>query len=194
LKDTLRVLNSAFAEKAVAYPLHEDLERIIECFVDSHPNIEDSESQKIQEELLSIYNRYVVGNIDKQPPFVEALRLMRPVIRGEKRLDEWWSLLIRPTIDSCGPRRDTIEEAREFLLRILVFDAEDDSTGEMAAMSSKFTQKLLDTYLARTRIPSGDDVVSPEDEFIAQELEGILVAFGRKKPKVCMPSFTRSRT
>jgi hypothetical protein len=110
---------------------------------------------------------------------------MRPVIRGEQRLDTWWNLLIRPTIDSCGPRRDSIEEAREFLLRVLVFDAEEDTTGEMAAVSATFTRKLLECYLVRTKIPSGDDVVSPEDEFIAQELEGILVAFGRKKPKVC---------
>jgi hypothetical protein len=184
LKDTLRAVNSAFAEKTVAYPLHEDLERAIERCVDSRPHIDDNESQKIHEDLLLIYNCHVVGNIDKQTPFVAALRLMRPIIRGEQRLDTWWNLLIRPTIDSCGPRRDSIEEAREFLLRILVFDADEDSTGELAAMSSKFTRKLLDAYLTRTRIPSGDDVVSPEDEFIAQELEGILVAFGRKKPKV----------
>jgi hypothetical protein len=168
----------------VAYPLHEDLERAIERSVDSRPHIDNNECQKIHEELLLIYNCHVVGNIDKQPPFVAALRLLRPVIRGERRLDTWWDLLIRPTIDSCGPRRDSIEEAREFLLRILVFDVEEDSTGELAAMSSKFTRKLLDAYLTRTKIPLGDDVVSPEDEFIAQELEGILVAFGRKKPKV----------
>jgi hypothetical protein len=186
LKDTLRAVNSAFAEKAVAYPLHDDLERAIERSVDPRAHLGENESQQIHEELLMIYNCHVAGNVDKQPPFVAALRLMRPVIRGEQRLDAWWNLLIRPTIDSCGPRRDSIEEAREFLLRILVFDAEEDRTGEMAAMSAVFTRKLLDCYLVRTKIPSGDDVVSPEDEFIAQELEGILVAFGRKKPKVCL--------
>jgi hypothetical protein len=182
LKDALRAVNSAFAEKTVAYPLHEDLERTIQSSVDA--DIDDSESQKIHEELLLIYNCHVVGNVDKQPPFVAALRLLRPVIRGERRLDTWWNLVIRPTIDSCGPRRDIIEEAREFLLRVLVFDAEEDASGELAAVSETFTRKLLACYLARTKIPSGDDVVSPEDEFIAQELEGILVAFGRKKPKV----------
>jgi hypothetical protein len=184
LKDTLRAVNSAFAEKTVAYPLHEDLERTIERSVDPRASLDDSESQRIHEELLLIYNCHVVGNVDKHPPFVAALRLMRPLIRGEQRLDTWWNLLIRPTIDSCGPRRDSIEEAREFLLRVLVFDAEEDPTGEMAAVSATFTRKLLECYLVRTKIPSGDDVVSPEDEFIAQELEGILVAFGRKKPKV----------
>jgi hypothetical protein len=134
--------------------------------------------------LLSIFNKYVVNSPEKHGPFVNALRLLRPAIQGQNRLDEWWSLVIRPTIDTVGYRQHSIEDAREFLLGILVFDPEDEGVGEKSTISSHFTKKLLDAYLSRTRIPSGDEVVSPEDEFIAHELENILVAFGRKRPKV----------
>jgi len=122
--------------------------------------------------------------------------MLQPVLRGEKRLDEWWGLVIRPTIDAVGHKRDEIEDAREFLLGILVFDVEDDVTGEKAAVSAQFTKKLLGAYLARTRLPSFEDMVSPEDEFLAHELEGILVAFGRKNPKVrcCRASFEAELT
>jgi hypothetical protein len=178
------VLNTTFADNTVQYPLSEELERAIERFVDSHDRIEDSDSQKLQDELLSIFNRHVVNNSDKQGPFVAVLRLLRPAIRGERRLDEWWQLLIKPIIDAIGHNRNTIEDAREFLLGILVFDVEDDITGQKAALSQLFTKKLLDAYLARTNLPSPYQIVSPQDEFLAHELENILVAFGRRNPKV----------
>lgn len=93
--------------------------------------------------------------------------------------------MIRPTVDAIGHKRQSIEDAREFLLGMLVFDAEDDVTGENAALSALFTRKLMEAYLVRSKIPTGDDeIVSPEDEFIAQELEGILIAFGKRKPRV----------
>lgn len=176
-------MNSRFADQSLSCPIPEEFEQTIDQFVHSQQNIEDVDSQRLHDELVSIYNRHVIGNADKQGPFVAVLRLLRPLITGESRLDQWWTLVIRPTVDSIGQRRDTIEDAKDFLLGILDFDPEDNISGEKARISALFTQKLLDTYLARTKIPSGDDVVSPEDEFIAHELEGILVSFGRKKPK-----------
>jgi hypothetical protein len=93
--------------------------------------------------------------------------------------------VIRPTVDAIGHKRDTIEDAREFLLGILVFDADEDPAREKATLSIQFTRRLMEAYLVRSKIPTGEgEVVSPEDEFIAQELEGILVAFGKKKPQV----------
>jgi hypothetical protein len=126
---------------------------------------------------------------------VHVLRLLRPAILGVKRLEEWWSLVIRPTVDNIGHKRDTIEDAREFLLGILVFDADEDATREKASLSIQFTRRLMEAYLLRSKIPTGEgEVVSPEDEFIAQELEGILVAFGKKKPQVSRDSSrTRER-
>lgn len=167
----------------MSYPLPEDFEQPLEQFVHAHNDIDDSDSQRIHEELLAVYNKHVTGNSEKQSPFVAVLRLLRPLLIGEKRLDEWWTLVIRPTVDTIGHRRDTIEDAKEFLLGILVFDVEDDASGYKSQISTSFVQKLLEAYLLRTKIPTGDDVVSPEDEFIAHELEGILVSFGRKMPK-----------
>jgi hamartin protein len=183
LKDILKTLDSKFQSPTLSYPLPEDLEQTIEQFVHAHQDIEDTDSQRLHEELVSIFNRSVIGNVDKYGPFVTVLRLLRTLILGQNRLEEWWTLVIRPTIDAIGHKRDTIEDAKEFLLGVLVFDPEDDISGEKTRISALFTQKLLDAYLSRTRLPAGDDVVSPEDEFIAHELEGILVSFGRKMPK-----------
>jgi hypothetical protein len=188
LKDTVRTIQTVFSNDAnPLIPLPDELQQTIEAFLDRQQNIEDSESQKLHEELLSVYNRHVAESPDKHGPFVHILRLLRPAIRGEKRLEDWWTLVIRPTVDAIGHKRDTIEDAREFLLGVLVFDADEDRTGEKASLSGHFTRHLMMAYLARTKIPTSEsETVSPEDEFIAQELEGILVAFGKKKPQVSL--------
>ncbi|KAE9985821.1 hypothetical protein EG327_004578 [Venturia inaequalis] len=185
LKDTVKAVQAAFANDAApTIPLPDELQQTIEAFLDLHQNIDDHDSQRLHDELLSIRNKPRSTSSERLGAFVHVLRLLRPCIRGDKRLGEWWLTVIKPIVDSVGHKRDTIEDAREFLLGILVFDADDDTTGEKASLSAQFTRRILEAYLVRTKIPTTDEeVVSPEDEYIAQELEGILVAFGKKKPK-----------
>lgn len=185
LKDVAKSLNTVFSAPQVLQPLPDELQQTLDAFLDRYVPIDDHDSQRLQEELLPVYQNYVANTPQKRGPFLNVLRQLRPAIRGDSRLLEWWELVIRPTIDTVGHKRDEIEDARQFLLGIMVFDADDDTSGERAELSASFTQRLLDTYLARTKIPlAHDDVVSPEDEFIAHELETVLVSFGRKKPKV----------
>ncbi|OCK77389.1 hypothetical protein K432DRAFT_395632 [Lepidopterella palustris CBS 459.81] len=184
MRDVVKALSSAFSAPTTPYPLPEDLQQTIEAFLERYHDIDEHDSHRLQDELLPLYKKYVAESPDKHGPFLSALRLLRPAIRGESRLEEWWTLVIRPTIDAIGHKRDEIEDAREFLQGILVFDADDDKDGEKARLSAHFSQRLLDAYLARTRIPTGeDDTTSPEDEFIAHEMESVLIAFGRRKPK-----------
>jgi hypothetical protein len=186
MREAVKALNSTFSAPITPYPLPEDLQQTIEAFLDRYQNIDDHDSQRLQDELLPLYKKYVADNPDKHGPFLSALKLLRPAIRGESRLAEWWTLVIRPTIDAIGHKREEIEDAREFLQGILIFDAEDDKSGGKAQLSTQFSKRLLEAYLERTKIPfTEDDTASPQDEFIAHELESVLITFGRRKPKVC---------
>lgn len=182
----MKAVQAAFANDAApTIPLPDELQQTIEAFLDLHQNIDDHDSQRLHDELVLIRNKPSNTSSERLGAFVHILRLFRPCIRGERRLAEWWLTVIKSIVDSVGHKRDTIEDAREFLLGILVFDADDDTTGENASLSAQFARRILEAYLVRTKIPTTDEeVVSPEDEYIAQELEGILVAFGKKKPKV----------
>jgi len=185
-----KALSTTFSSQLAAYPLPEELQRTIETFLDSHIHLDDHDSQRLYEDLRTIYDKYVANNGDKLCPFISVLRQLSPVIRSRDRLHEWWVTVVRPVIDSVGYKRDAVEEAREFLLSIMVFDPEEDTSRERTATSKYFTERLIEAYLARTRIPSGaeENAVSPEDDFVAHELDNILVAFGRKMPKVSKPA------
>jgi hypothetical protein len=151
--------------------------------------LDESDTQRLHEDLLSVHNKYVATSPDKLTAFVHVLRLLQPAIRGEKRLEDWWLLVIRPVVDAIGHKRDTIDDAREFLLGILVFDAEDDKSGDNALISAKFLGRVMEAYMARSKVAIlANEDISPEDEFIAQELESILVTFGKKKPLVGRPT------
>lgn len=182
----MRALGATFTDPHPPSSLPEDLTETLESYLDRHLPVEDGDSQRLQEELVQLYKKNVAGAPNQHGPFLAVLKVLRPAIRGESRLLEWWNLVIKPTVDAIGHKREEIEGARDFLLGVLVFDSDEDSTGENARISKIFSKHLLDAYLSRTKIPTADsDTTSPEDDFIAHELESVLISFGRRKPKVC---------
>ena len=185
MREAIKALNTAFAAATVPFPLPDELCTTIESFLDRYPDIDHHDSQRFHEDLHALYLRHVSGSAEKHGPFLSALRLLRPAITGETRLTVWWDLVLKPTVDGVGRKRHEIDDAREFLQAVLVYDAEADRDGALARLSTLFTKKILDAYLARTIVPSSaEETLSPENDFVSHELESVLVAFGRRMPKV----------
>ncbi|KAF1994788.1 hypothetical protein P154DRAFT_364977 [Amniculicola lignicola CBS 123094] len=184
MRETVKALTATFSATTTPFPLPEELHQTIQAFLDKYHGIDDHDSQRFHDDLLSLYMRHVAGNPEKHGSFLSALRHLRPVLTGEARLNEWWGLVVKPTVETMGHKKQEIEDARDFVQGILVFDVEDDKDGELAQLSDAFSRKMLDAYLLVTKVPSSTgDVVCPEDEFVGHELETILVNFGRRKPK-----------
>jgi hypothetical protein len=186
MRETVKALNTTFSAPNVPCPLPDELRTTIDNFLERYDNIDEHDSQRFHEDLFTLYQRQVASSPEKHGAFLAVLRRVRPAITGEARLTVWWNLVLKPTIDGTGHKLQETEDAREFVLSILVYDAGSDKDGEHARLSKLFTKRILDAYLARTNVPlSAEDTISPKDELLAQELESVLVAFGRKMPKVC---------
>lgn len=187
MKEAIKALDTAFAAPDVPYPLPDELLATIQSFLDRYDKIDDHDSQRFHEDLHALYQRHVAEDAAKHGAFLSALRLVRPALTGEARLTTWWTLVLKPTIDGIGHKRHEIEDAREIMHSILVYDAEEDINGEHARLSKLFVKRILDAHIARTDVSaSPEHAVSPENEFIANELESVLIAFGRKMPKVSL--------
>lgn len=185
MREAIKALDSSFGTPDVPYPLPDELFATVQSFLDRYDKIDDHDSQRFHEDLYAIYQRHVAEDPAKHGAFLSALRLVRPALIGEARLTVWWNLVLKPTIDGTGHKRHEIEDAREFVQSILLYDADEDQTGDQARLSKLFTEKILDAYLVRTDVSaSPENTVSPENEFIANELESVLITFGRKMPKV----------
>lgn len=185
LKATVKALDNVFSGPAVEVPLSEELQQEIGAFLDKHRDIDDNDSQRIQDGLLNVYEKYVAKDPDKWTAFLRVLTQLRPAITGQVRHERWWTLLIKPVLDGIGNKRSTIEGAKELLLSFLVYDSEDDRGGAKARLSRHFTKEVLGIYLSRTRIVDDDErIIAGEDEFVAEQVETVLVTFGQSKPKV----------
>ncbi|PVH96021.1 hypothetical protein DM02DRAFT_617467 [Periconia macrospinosa] len=184
MRETVKSLYTIFSAPAVPYPLPDAINETIQSFLDRYANIDDHDSQRIDDDLHSLYTKHVAGHPDKTPTFLQILRLLRPALTGEMRWKEWWDVVLKPTIDSVGHKRHEVEEARELLLSLLLFDADEDKDGDHQRLSNLFLGNLVDVYLARTKVPSSaEEINSQEDDHVSQEIESVLVAFGRKRPK-----------
>ncbi|KAI9829857.1 MAG: hypothetical protein M1819_005955 [Sarea resinae] len=187
LKELVKALSSALSSSPPDI-LPEELQETIELYLDKHENIELHDSQRLQDELLDLYRSSVSQDPSKQPAFLACLRLLRPAIHIADQLIAWWDLVIRPSFTSVGQEKAVVEDARELLLSVLIYDADEDEDGEKARASGLLRDKLLDFYLEKTKIPNfvDDETFIPgheQDRLIASNLESILVAFGRRKPK-----------
>ena len=180
LKDAVKAINATFSAETIPAQLPEELQRTIEDFLERR---QDADSQKLQEELLLSYNKYAGVGTEKQHAFANLLTLLLPAIANKDSLQEWWNILIKPTLDTIGNKRDAIESTKELLLSVLVLDGIRDGTDD-SGLSPHFIRHTLDAYFTRTKIPSREgEVVSPEDEFIAHEWENVLVTFGKKRSR-----------
>jgi hypothetical protein len=191
MRETIKALNTTFSATTVPYPLPDELRATIESFLERYDDIDDHDSQRFHEDLHALYQRHVANSPQKRGAFLSALRLLRPAITGEARLTAWWNSALKPIMDGIGHNKHEIEDARAFTQSILIYDLEEDKDGEGARLSGLFTRKILDAYLARTNVPaSPEHVVSPENDFVAHELESVLVTFGRRMPKVGAYTYT----
>ncbi|KAK7537800.1 Hamartin protein-domain-containing protein [Phyllosticta paracitricarpa] len=184
VKEAAKAIDAAFAGPEVVYLLPGKLQRTLEKLLENVHELEDADSQRLHEDLLATYKNHVHDEPAKRAPFLHALRLLRPAIKGGSKLSEWWDVLIGSVVDGVGFKRVEIEDASEFVLGVLAFDANGEDSVWQAAAAASYLQKLLNRYLHHTRLPTAEeDVITTQDEYMASQIEAILVSYGRKRPK-----------
>ncbi|KAI9725211.1 MAG: hypothetical protein M1828_003392 [Chrysothrix sp. TS-e1954] len=187
LRDVLKSLHNALTNTEYLDTLPEHCQSQITTYLESHESVESSDAQRLQEDLINAYHKYVVKDDEKRVIFLQALRLLRPAIWGLNRSLEWWKIVVCPTLDSVGRKRLEIDHAGAYVLGILNFDKDEDKEGERAKESTHISKLLIAAYMKRTSHAVGDDdEYSIEDLHIANQLEEIIIEYGRKRPKDLM--------
>lgn len=170
------------------YPLPDDVLNVIHAYLNKHINSDDHDSQRLHDELLSLHESKVRNRPENHATFLACFRALRPGLIGVERLLKWWDTLVRPTLDSMGQAKLVVADARAIVLSVLAYDDEDDPTGEKAKASAVFTDKLFEVFLEKTKLISSDRGAGFKEEqrqrFVSANVEAVLLAFGKRKPKV----------
>ena len=181
LKDLAKTLSNSLPITPV--PLPDDLLLVLHAYLDKHPEFDDAESQRLQEELLSVYQVHVHEIPGRYAPFLAIIRTLTPALRGSGRLLQWWDKLCIPVMNKIGEEKGLATEAKNTVLGILVYDEEGDTELKKDAIrtSSTITESLLDVWLEKQNAASID--FDEDARFIENQVQMILLAFGRRRPK-----------
>lgn len=110
--------------------------------------------------------------------------MLKQAIRGSGRLLQWWDKLALPVLNNIGEEKGLALEAKNTLLGILVYDEDDEVVKKDAIHTSEaVSQNLLEVWLKKHQL--GDAEFDNEARFVEGQIQLILLAFGRKRPKVC---------
>ncbi|KAK3111812.1 hypothetical protein LTR53_012557 [Teratosphaeriaceae sp. CCFEE 6253] len=185
IKDVTKALQSQFSAARIPLSLPSESRRMLQAFIDEHDDVlEEDESKLANVELKNFWEKHVGEHPSKAGAFVGVLRELRPVILREADILEWWQQVVKPVVAGTGYRKAALDDATDFLVASMVYDEEDDTEQDRARLSSRLLSDLLKIYVARTRELSDDDrLVAPNNEQVAQQVEGVLTAFGKKQPK-----------
>ncbi|KAL3426879.1 hypothetical protein PVAG01_00388 [Phlyctema vagabunda] len=181
LKDLTKAVSSSILNPTL--PLPDELVNVIHAYLDKHDTHDESDSQKLHEELLAIYEKDVLGTPPRYAAFLAVLRQLKRAIQGSGRLLQWWSRLADPILEQMGEEKGLSVEAHHTILNILVYEEDDEEHLEEAKSSSAvLTENLLSSWLTKFVTASAGEL-DPEAQFVERKIKNILLEFGRKRPK-----------
>jgi len=156
---------------------------MLQHFVDQHDGqLSDEESLRANQELKSFWEHHVCESPQKSGAFCGVLKELRPAITAEADIWDWWQTVIKPVISATGYRKQALDDAQDFLIGSMVHHDEESSNENSSRLSNRLCRELFSIFIAKTRQISDEDVlVAPEHAQIAQQVENVLIAFGKKR-------------
>ncbi|KAG9230134.1 Hamartin protein-domain-containing protein [Amylocarpus encephaloides] len=183
LKDLSKSISTSLTSSSTdpILPLPDDLIATIHAYLDKHVLFDEADSQRLQEELLGIYQASVQDKQSRLAPFLAILRTIKPAIRGSGRLLQWWDKLSIPVLGNLGDQKALVAEAREALLGTLAYDEDEGDLEDAKTTSKVMAERLLILWFIKSK--SGDEELDMHARFVGEQIQQILLAYGRKRPK-----------
>jgi hypothetical protein len=183
IKDATKALQAHFSAAKPPSSLPAEARRMLQHFVDQNDGeLSDEESLRANQELKSFWERHVGDSPHKSGAFCGVLKELRPAITAEADIWDWWRTAIKPVISATGYRKQALDDAQDFLIGSMVHHDDEVGNETQSRLPSRLCGELFGIYIARTREVSEDDaLVAPENAQIAQQVESVLIAFGKKR-------------
>lgn len=186
MNETVFALNDAFSYSEIPQSKLYDLKKALSAYVTKHRRNDGDAAVKFQDELRSLFKTRVEGFPTKLALFMTVLKYLRSVITAEPDLVEWFNLAIKPFTSQLCASRVSIEDAQDFVTGSMLYDDEAPDARERARVSARLASILINSYIACTAPPSPDSqgLSLQVQSQATQQLQNLIVAFGRRKSKV----------
>ncbi|KAH6895271.1 Hamartin protein-domain-containing protein [Thelonectria olida] len=178
LKDLSKAIVAFLAEPTA--PLPEGLSQVIDGYLRRHQKYDDAAADRLQEELFSIFDKYVKDSPAHYAPWLAICRRLLPVLRTPERIFAWW--------DSCAalsvlaaPEKDVITESLASIMDILSLAEEFSEPSEDDIFSNPLIDRLLTGWMDKL-YPATSEGVTSED-YNEKITRDALIQFGTRHPK-----------
>lgn len=163
-------------------PLPPEPVTIIGAYLEKHEKLDDAASDRLNDELLAMYQNHVLGSPTKYAAFLAILRLLRPAIRTPSRVLQWWDRLIEPILDSLAQEKGLAHEAVKHITDLLDFEDAESLAEDAEPGLNSFAQRLLNWWIEHDSALDVEDVAVGDlkERFVQKAL----LTLAKKDPKV----------
>ncbi|KAM0277160.1 hypothetical protein ACHAQH_006006 [Verticillium albo-atrum] len=183
LKDLCKAIN-AYYSNAPTLPLPDDLTQAIEAYLDKHEKFDDQTSEKLHEELQSIYNNHVADQPSRYASFIAILRRFITVIRTPARLFHWWDIMGEPVEMNTVQEKGLLAESAAGTMDLLMMGDVDEHEAKAEGAVNPFAERLYLTWMDKHRpIESSQNDSDYGGGSTERPMREGLIAWGKKRPK-----------
>lgn len=182
LHRTLKSLSTAINThiSTLATPLPEDLNEVVESYLQKHEKHDDANSEKLQDELLSIHSKHVAGHPELLSGFIALLSQLLPAIRSPSRIFQWWDLLQAGVGEALLTEKGLASDISCAISNLLSQDDVPSSEEGGAPAFNPFVKRLVSIWMEHFRGPS----LGGRADLIEKLALEALTSYGKTKPKV----------
>lgn len=179
LKDLSKAI-TAFTASPQA-PLPDDLTETIGSYLQRHSKYEEAAADRLQEELVSIFDKHVRGNQEASSVWVGVIRQLLPILQTAERVTFWVDILKETLSERSPHEKGIVDETIGSLMDIVSFavDFQDNSEGDEplnAIMHHMFTIWMDCFYPAFVKGVAGM-------EFNERIFRQAIIQFGKMRPQ-----------
>ncbi|KAL6861087.1 Hamartin domain-containing protein [Trichoderma novae-zelandiae] len=178
LKELSKAIKDFIVEPTV--PLPDDLIDTIAAYLRKREKYDDAASDRLQDELLLIFDKNVRGNPTASGAWLAILRRLLTVLRTPERILVWLEAC-KGILDKTGFDKNVVAEAMEFLDEVVaVSDEHHDDSGSDSAVNP-LIDRLFEIWMEEFQ-PARFEGYQPS-EHGEKMLGDALGKFGKKRPK-----------
>lgn len=159
----------------------DDLNEVIAAYLEKHDRHDDAASDRLNNELISIYQKHVADHPDKYAAFLALLRPLRQAIRTSAWAVQWWDRLVEPVLEHMSRERGLAKEALTNIHELLSFQ-EGDYDGSNSDEPNVFADRLLSRWMQLHEMAQvGGNSATELSETVIRDA---ITMFGKNDPKV----------
>ncbi|KAI2637086.1 Hamartin protein-domain-containing protein [Hypomontagnella submonticulosa] len=168
------------------YPLPDELIEIIDTYLCKHEKFDENVADKINDELLGLFQKDVAQVPSRYTAFVALLRRLRPIIGQPAKIFQWFDSLLL-VMNFLGQEKGLAAEVEGVLLDILTADDGNDPSSPTGGAAPQLAERILllwldeydwlDVYQPLRKVP---DATADLKE---RQLRRTLLHYGKRRPK-----------